>query len=141
MAQFFMKKACYEEIDLNSTDSESKNTDLIVSGDGTWHKRGFSSLFGVTSLIEHFTGRIIDVLVKSSYYEACEPWKDKKNTDEYEEWYETYKETCLVNHEGSAGKMEVDAIIETFRRSLENLGVGFYILLRGRAFKDLYWHY
>ena len=35
MAQFFMKKACNEEIDLNSTDSESTNTDSIVSGDGT----------------------------------------------------------------------------------------------------------
>ena len=80
MAQFFMKKACNEEIDLNSTDSESKNTDLIVSGDGTWHKHGFLFLFGVTSLIGHFTGKIIDVLVKSSYCKACEPWKDKKKT-------------------------------------------------------------
>lgn len=79
MAQFFMKKACKEEIDLNSTNSESDNTDLIVSGDGTWHKRGFSSLFGVTSLIGHFTGKIIDVLVKSSFCKACEPWKDKKH--------------------------------------------------------------
>ena len=70
-----MKKAWNEEIDSSSTDSESKNTDSIVSGDGTWHKRGFS-LFGVTSLIGHFTGKIIDVLVKSSYYKTCEPWKD-----------------------------------------------------------------
>ena len=70
MAQFFVKKACIEEIDLISTDSESKNTDLIVSGDGTWHKRGFSSLFGVTSLIGHFTGKIINVFVKSSDYKA-----------------------------------------------------------------------
>ena len=125
MAQFFMKKACNEEIDLNSTDSESQNTDLIASGDGTWHKRGFWYLFGVTSLIGHFTGKIIDVLVKSSYYKACEPWKVKQNIDEYEEWYEIYKETCSANHEGSAGKMEVDAVIEIFRRSLENLGVRF----------------
>ena len=125
MAHFFMKKACNEEIDLNSTDSESKNTDLIVSGDGTWHKRVFSSLFGVTSLIGHFTGKIIDVLVESSYCKACEPWKDKKNTDEYEDWSETHKETCSANHERSAGKMEFDAVIEIFRCSLENLGVRF----------------
>ena len=65
-----------EEIDLNSTDRESKNPDFIMSSDGTWHKRGFSSLFGVTSLIGHFTGIIIDLLVKSSYCKACEPWKD-----------------------------------------------------------------
>ena len=78
MAQFFMKKAYNEAIDLNSTDSKSKNSDLIVSGDGTWYKCGFSSLFSVTSLIGHFTGKIIDVLVKSSHCKACEPWKHKK---------------------------------------------------------------
>ena len=120
-----MKKACNEEINLNSTDSESKNTDLIVSGDGTWHKRGFSFLFGVTSLIGHFTGKIIDVLVKNSHCNACEPCKDKKNTDEYEEWYEIHKETCSATNEESAGKMEVDVVIEMFRRLLENLGVRF----------------
>lgn len=125
MAQFFMKKASKEEINLNSTTSESKNTDLIVSGDGTWHKRGFSSLFGVTSLIGHFTGKVLDVLVKSSYCKACEVWEDKKDTEEFEEWYETHKETCSANHIGSAGKMEVDAVIEMFRRSWENLGVRF----------------
>ena len=37
----------------------------------------------------------------------------------------THKETCSANPEGSAGKMEVDAVIEVFRRSLENLGVRF----------------
>ena len=73
----------------------------------------------------NFTGKIIDVLVKSSYCKACEPWKDKKNTDEYKEWYETHKETFSANHEGTATKMEVDATIEMFRRSLENLGVRF----------------
>lgn len=48
-----------------------------------------------------------------------------KNTAEYKEWYETHQETCSANHTGSAGKMEVDAVIEMFRRSLENLGVRF----------------
>ena len=34
---------------------------------------------GVTSLIGHFTGKIIDVLVtcKKFLLQACEPWKDK----------------------------------------------------------------
>lgn len=125
MARYFTKKACTEEIDLNSTDSETKNTDLIVSGDGTWHKRGFSSLFGVTSLIGNYTGKVIDVLVKSSYCKACECRKNIKNTNEYKVWYNEHKNTCAANHEGSAGKMEVDAVIEMFRNSLKNLGVRF----------------
>ena len=49
----------------------------------------------------------------------------KKNDVEYEKWYETHKEICSANHEGNAGKMEVDALIEMFRRSLENLEVRF----------------
>ena len=48
----------------------------------------------------------------------------KKNNDEYEEWYETHKETCSANHERSAGKFtkEEDSIrVEAAnRRSLEN---------------------
>lgn len=75
------------------------------------YKRGFSSLFGVTSL------------VKSSYSKACEPWKDKKKTpmNIKNGMKHTLKKTCSACHEGSAGKMEVDGVIEMFRRFLENL--------------------
>lgn len=41
----------------------------------------------------------------------------KKNTLEFEEFYEEHKESCTANHKGSAGKMEVDGIIEMFERS------------------------
>jgi len=47
-------------------------------------------------------------------------WKDDKNSIEYAEFYEEHEENCMANHEGSAGKMEVDGVIEMFVRS-ENL--------------------
>ncbi|XP_068988155.1 uncharacterized protein [Bombus flavifrons] len=74
---------------------------LTVSGDGTWKKRGFNSLFGVTTLV------------------GCNQWKHKKNYDikAYEDWYEEHEESCTINRKGSAGKMEVDAIVEMFERS------------------------
>ena len=50
-------------------------------------------------------------------------WSSKKDTPEYVEWYEAHKDTCSSNHEGSAGKMEVDSINEMFSRSEENYGV------------------
>lgn len=41
---------------------------LKVSGDGSWKKRGYSSLFGVTTLIGNSTGKVIDLVVKSSFF-------------------------------------------------------------------------
>ena len=40
---------------------------ITVSGDGSWQKRGFSSLYDLVSLIGWNTGKIIDVIVKSKY--------------------------------------------------------------------------
>lgn len=96
---------------------KGQNDGLIVSGDGSWRKRGFPSLFGLVSLIGWYIGKVVDVLVKSKYCKSCEFWKKKKETAEYEEWAQLHEEECQANHEGSAGKMEVDAVIEMFHRS------------------------
>lgn len=42
---------------------------------------------------------------------------------QFEDWYETHKDTCDANHNGSAGKMEVDAVKEMFGCSEELFGV------------------
>lgn len=97
---------------------EAGQTDgITVSGDGSWRKRGFSSLYGFASLIGWHTGKVVDMLIKSKYCKSCEFWKDKEGTAEYEEWVKTHNITCQMNHQGSAGKMEVDAIVEMFSRS------------------------
>lgn len=96
---------------------------FTVSGDGTWKKRGFTSLFGVTSLIAYYSDKVIDLTVKSSFCKACSAWKNKENTEEYQEWYETHKDECSSNHTGSAGKMEIDSVKEMFSTSLEKYGV------------------
>jgi len=94
-----------------------ENSGITVSGDGTWRKRGFSSLYGLVSLIGWHTGKVVDFIVKSKYCKACEYWKKKEDTEEYAEWSENYASKCQVNHEGSAGKMEIDAVVEMFQRS------------------------
>lgn len=45
---------------------------ITVSADGSWRKRGFTSLFEITSLIRWYSGKMIDVEVKSKYCKACE---------------------------------------------------------------------
>lgn len=53
----------------------------------------------------------------------CETWQKKTDTAEYEEWYKPHQNECSANHQGSSGKMEVDAITEMFHRSQKNYGV------------------
>jgi len=110
-----MKNAAAKEKELSVQKGLAEG--IVVSGDGTWKKRGFSSLLSVTSLIGWCTGKVIDVNVKSKICNQCNYWKQKEGTAEYEEWAETHKDSCEKNHEGSAGKMEVDAVIEMFQQS------------------------
>ena len=102
---------------------EAHFTEFTVSGDGTWKKRGYTSLYGVTSFIGYYSGKILDICVKSAYCKQCEVWNKKMRTEEYQGWYESHKESCSANHSGSSGKMEVDAIIEMFKRSVEKFGI------------------
>lgn len=110
-----MKKAAQEEKKKSEENGQCEG--ITVSGDGSWRKRGFSSLFGITSFIGWFTGKIVDVEVKSKYCKSCEHWKSKLGTTEYEQWHKTHTDECQANHEGSSGKMEVDAVVEMFVRS------------------------
>lgn len=53
-------------------------------------------------------------------------WKNKKQDDisAYEDWYEEHQDSCSM-HKGSAGKMEVDSVVEMFGRSEEKHGLKF----------------
>lgn len=125
-----LKKAAGNEIQLNNEAAHPNIPDgLKVSGDGTWMKRGFSSLFGVVTIIGWYTGKVLDIIVKSSYCKACETYEKEKGSAKYEEWLKNHIEMCSANHIGSAGKMESDGIIEIFQRSLKlyNVVYAYYI--------------
>nr|XP_012232820.1 PREDICTED: uncharacterized protein LOC105678232 [Linepithema humile] len=115
-----LKKAI-EEKNPKNKDAGNIENHLTVSGDGTWKQRGYSSLFGVSTLIGKYSKKVIDATVKSSFCQACNFWSIKKNgdIDEYNEWYKTHEKNCSINHKGSAGKMETNEITEMFSRSKE----------------------
>lgn len=125
VAKASMKAAAKEELQesANQDKVQLSKDGIVVSGDGTWMKRGYSSFFGVTTLIGYFTGKVIDCLVKSRYCKECEIHENVKGTAEYESWLENHHENCAANHKGSTGKMEPDSAVEMFHRSLENYGV------------------
>ncbi|OWR50850.1 hypothetical protein KGM_202497 [Danaus plexippus plexippus] len=122
MFESVCKKAVDEEKELN-IQNERPADRLKVSGDGSWKKRGYTSLYGVTTLIGYFSGKVVDLDVKSGYCHTCAIKKNTLDDDEFENWYESHKENCSSNHAGSAGKMEVDSIVEMFSRSIEKFGV------------------
>lgn len=75
-----------------------KSADLRDSGDGTWKKRGFTSLFGVTSLIRLYTGKVLDLFVKSGYCKKFEYWNSNLDSAEFEEWFEEHENDYTANH-------------------------------------------
>lgn len=81
---FFASAVKEEKESICKANNLQDTSELTVSGDGTWKKRGFSSLFGVASLIGYYTGKVIDILVKSSYCHDCKTWESKLDTAEYE---------------------------------------------------------
>jgi len=87
-----------------------------VSLDGTWQKRGHSSLNGAVTAISN--GRCIDVDVLSKYCRGCQIWNRKKHHPKYESWKANHK--CSLNHEKSSGAMEGVGALNIFNRSFDS---------------------
>lgn len=111
-AETSMKCAAAEEISLTGS------SDIMISGDGTWKTRGHMSRIGVCAVIGDRSGKVIDTEVLSTFCKACDSWKTRKGTDEYKQWISLHENECLVNHTGSAGKMEVVGMCRIFERSV-----------------------
>lgn len=92
--------------------------DITISCDGTWQRRGFSSLFGAVFVISHDTGKVLDYVVKSKHCAGCSHWEFRDHTtDEYKTWKETHD--CKTNFTGSACAMEPAGTLEMFCRSTD----------------------
>jgi len=92
--EHFQKKAVKEEISENAV-AGKEPLNLTVSGDGSWKKRGFSSLFGLATLIGKYTNKVLDVAVKSSFCQSCANWRNKQGTVEYDLWKESHEKVVL----------------------------------------------
>lgn len=91
--------------------------------------------FGVSTLIDMHSKKVQNVNVKSSYCKACETWKKRQGDEEYKEWRQEHEKVCYINHEGSSGKVEFDAIKEMFARSEQLYGVRYTNLLETAVLK------
>lgn len=88
---------------------------IAVSYDGSWMTRGHSSHIGVGTVIELFTGLVLDYVVLSNFCAGCERGP-KVDDASYEEWKANHE--CQKNTDKKAGEMEVEAGLILFKRSL-----------------------
>ncbi|GFU50677.1 uncharacterized protein TNCV_240651 [Trichonephila clavipes] len=106
----FPVKTCFPQSrKKNAALSEIKGSNSFtkcgISIDGTWQRRGYSSLNGCVSAISVDTGKILDIEVMTQY---CHIYA-KGNS-------QSSKHVCF-NYKGSAGNMEVVGAYRIFERS------------------------
>ena len=105
--------------------------DTSVPCNGTWQKRGFTSLNGAVACLSIDTGKVIDVDVISRYCQACVTSAplEQSDPDKFENFLAHHKPDYRINCMGSAPAMEAEGTVNIFKRSMEKKGlryVNFY---------------
>ncbi|GFU80460.1 uncharacterized protein TNCV_3845441 [Trichonephila clavipes] len=135
VAEASMQSAALEEVTLTNS------SDIIISGDGTWKTRGYSSRVGVCAVIGDKTEKCIDAEVMSSFCKGCDSWKRRKGSPAYKSGkFFTLKE-CLKNHNGSAGMMETVGNGSYISAFIKSSFCEIYILHRGWRFQNILIYY
>jgi hypothetical protein len=121
VAKACMKSAA-EEVCAKKGTVDSDDTipvDCGISCDGSWQRRGHSSLNGCVTIISMETGKVLDVEALTSHCKECKYYeKLDKNSKEYREWKAKHTK-CNANYRGSAPAMEPEGALRMFERSVE----------------------
>ena len=116
VAQASQRKAAAETREKGMTGDVESIVDCNVSVDGSWQRRGYSSLNGVVTLMSNENGKCLDTHVLSKACRGCMLWSGKEKSDAFAEWKVNHE--CSINHKGSSGAMEVAGAVEMFKRSI-----------------------
>ena len=105
--------------------------DIAVSFDGTWAKRGHTSLFGIVFVISVDTGEVLDYHVLSKFCKSCSVWEAKADDDpfKYAEWKISHTSDCTMNFEGSSPAMEAEGALILWSRSLERHNLRYKLMV------------
>lgn len=113
--------------------SQDSIINYSVTYDGTWQKRGFTSLYGIGFVIELYTGIVIDYEILSKYCRLCTD-KEKsmgENSEQFQKWLREHqaKGECQKNFDKSSGAMEAFAAEVMWKRSIENCNARYVNIL------------
>ncbi|GFS86834.1 uncharacterized protein NPIL_140901 [Nephila pilipes] len=104
--------------------NNNSNRDITAAFDGSWQKRGHTSLNGVVSVTCLETGKVLDFECLSKYCFKC---KNRSNKDH----------TFEKNFEGFCGRMESDDILKIFQRSERLSNVSLFLLKVHKNIQEL----
>ncbi|GFR61724.1 hypothetical protein ElyMa_003564100 [Elysia marginata] len=113
VAEKSMKTAA-EELKSASTSSE-----VIVSCDGTWQRRGFCCKNGTAtclSVSKDLPAKVIDTETLSNHCDSCKKMSSKLTAKDFEKWKKHHLD-CSKNHNAAAGLMEPEGLKRIFSRS------------------------
>lgn len=97
------------------------NKNITVVYDGTWLTRGHTSHIGVGTVIEFYTGLVLDSVVLSNRCHGCTVGL-KEDHEDYSSWQESH--VCQKNTDANSGRTEVEAALLLLRCSLEKKTCG-----------------
>ncbi|GFW74442.1 uncharacterized protein TNCV_2413411 [Trichonephila clavipes] len=100
---------------------QNLSSDIVkcgISVDGTWQRRGYTSMNGCVAGISVDTGKVLDIEVMSSYCPTCKRLQTMPRNFEYESSKADH--ICQCNFTGSSSKMEIVGASRIFLRSEKN---------------------
>ncbi|CAF3743310.1 unnamed protein product [Rotaria sp. Silwood1] len=104
--------------------AEAGSRDLVVSGDGSWQKRGFSNHNGVAAVISSSdVPKVLDIERLSKRCTVCDGAKSIQQSDPVKFEHVMSIHQCQLNYKGSSGAMEMDGIHRLFCRSIDRYNV------------------
>ena len=117
-----MRKHAADLLRTRQEENLDKPSQVAVSTDGTWMRWGYSSQFGVQTVIAYDTQKVIDVEVMSKFCKKCEFWNQKLKQGEitqadFDDWKQKHVGDCETNTTVSAPTMETEAVKILWKRS------------------------
>ena len=91
-----------------------------VSVDGTWQRRGYSSLNGTVAVIPMDNGKLVDIKSMIRQRKPCQRSRETISEEDFDIWYTIHQKICSMNYAGSAPMMEVDGAKRIFARYISN---------------------
>ncbi|GFV84786.1 uncharacterized protein TNCV_4297681 [Trichonephila clavipes] len=118
VSELSMQKVASELIVLHPT--KNKIVECGFSVDGTWQRRGYSSMNGCVAALSVDTGKVVDIEIMSSYCPTCRKISKMPRSIESETF--AAEHVCRSNFQGSALKMEAVGATRIFQRSIVKRG-------------------
>ena len=95
----------------SEADLSKEKMNIGISVDGAWGSRGWASKQGIADVCFEDTGKVLDVILKTSHCKICKNLKHQReigkiSLEQYIDSYKKHEPDCLLNHEESASLSE-----------------------------------